>query len=987
MVKKLTQMQKNQKFTAAAKAGDLETMKKIYASGDVPEYTGEALAEACCRGGPDMVRFLLENGASFDHGDTSESSAKHGGPAHLEWYQKFPVAEQSDRRADFASPLSDKERTETLRLLDTFGCRHGFPELLFNAITLVDRAAAETLLDLGRGVLPDGVPAILADATGESPELPDTAPRLRDRVESALIRAETSEQIAWMIRTFMRCDNVVKIAFGNRSLYSNGVFQDHFCSEELFPICLAHTNLAEEADRQDMLKALVRSGNVVGLGIALERGWCRSSLEASDLITIARARDDKAPEVAAALVDYAGKQKWAADTAFTMDPFAEEVVRRSWTMASADDGRLELVAYKGDATDVVIPSRVGDREVAGIRRGAFDPSVRNLRPEMTKVRANLTSVVFPGSIKTIPTGVLHALDTESIAAGSAPVSRYPAQLQSLTLQDGVETIDRFAFRGLSELFEAELPESIRDIRDEAFAYCRKLKDVRLPSGLQSLGSGAFLNTGISRVSIPGLKHGIPDGAFQDCASLEECEISDGVQSVGDEAFRGCRKLQKVKLPASLETIGKDAFRDCSSLKTVEFPEGLRTIGSFAFSNTGIERIVIPKSVTSVDTHAFYNCRRLKVACFLGSETVIAPYIFAGCPELCWADGSSFDTIPEGAFFECDTLGGFDWGEQLREIGRYAFYSTNLRSAMLPASVKQIGDHAFGDCCYLTKLSVPKNAAIGTGAFNGCTAFDYRAQILVHGKLYSSHSDYSARLSSSHTAISSYQDDCLPHYIGARVTRIPAGAQLDGEYPEQDIMFWEEPRPKRDLPCKVELVPGNTVEFGTFPQTAEMRLAPIVWDVVRVKRTKVLLVSRMILMYVDRYRFGQSSYYANAMRWEDSRIRLIVNEGFVKSAFTETEKRHIVPVKRGKYGPRDHVFLLSTKQVRKHLSEDQRKTEFTDYAGTQCPDAGGPGAAVWLTRTPAKYGFEGVHFASGAFREGKEHMSGGIRPALWLKMPE
>ena len=45
---------------------------------------------------------------------------------------------------------------------------------------------------------------------------------------------------------------------------------------------------------------------------------------------------------------------------------------------------------------------------------------------------------------------------------------------------------------------------------------------------------------------------IGDYAFQNCASLENVIIPDGVSSIGDQAFYGCKKLKSITMPNSLK---------------------------------------------------------------------------------------------------------------------------------------------------------------------------------------------------------------------------------------------------------------------------------------------------------------------------------------------------------------------------------------------------------------------------------------------------
>ena len=75
-------------------------------------------------------------------------------------------------------------------------------------------------------------------------------------------------------------------------------------------------------------------------------------------------------------------------------------------------------------------------------------------------------------------------------------------------------------------------------------------------------------------------------------------------TIGENAFYLNTLLTKVTLPKSLRTIGKSAFGSCSSLSDVEFAKGLKEIGARAFNNCPLKDVKLPSSVTSIGSSAF-----------------------------------------------------------------------------------------------------------------------------------------------------------------------------------------------------------------------------------------------------------------------------------------------------------------------------------------------------------------------------------------------
>ncbi len=63
-------------------------------------------------------------------------------------------------------------------------------------------------------------------------------------------------------------------------------------------------------------------------------------------------------------------------------------------------------------------------------------------------------------------------------------------------------------------------------------------------------------------------------AFENCISLKEIQIPEGVEEIPDKAFYRCHSLGHVRLPSTLKRIGKEAFAFCRSMEKPDLPEGV-----------------------------------------------------------------------------------------------------------------------------------------------------------------------------------------------------------------------------------------------------------------------------------------------------------------------------------------------------------------------------------------------------------------------------
>ncbi len=193
--------------------------------------------------------------------------------------------------------------------------------------------------------------------------------------------------------------------------------------------------------------------------------------------------------------------------------------------------------------------------------------------------------------------------------------RAPANAVNVVIPDGVTDIESGAFRDCANLESVVFPNSVRSIPANALSFSEntKVKSVVLPAH-SSVGSRAFfffpslegvtLNKDGKTAAPPRDGIQIGDEAFAWCRKLKRFECPEGIRSIGKMAFIGC-SMESVTLPDGVETIGEQAFCQCEALKTLHLPASLKTIGAGAFSNcSALKEIAIPESVTEIADDAF-----------------------------------------------------------------------------------------------------------------------------------------------------------------------------------------------------------------------------------------------------------------------------------------------------------------------------------------------------------------------------------------------
>lgn len=166
---------------------------------------------------------------------------------------------------------------------------------------------------------------------------------------------------------------------------------------------------------------------------------------------------------------------------------------------------------------------------------------------------------------------------------------------------------------------------------------------------------------------------IPDKAFDGNEELKYAVLPDSVESIGKRAFAGCLNLEKLILNDTLKNIDQNAFSGCKSLKKIDLPDSIQDIGSTAFYDT-----YFTESVISNSGKIFYYCPIVK-----GRKTYTVPDTIKVIKGMAFRDDRELEEIilPEG----------------LEKIEKRAFYGLNIKSIIIPASVKELSEDSFLFC--------------------------------------------------------------------------------------------------------------------------------------------------------------------------------------------------------------------------------------------------------------------------------------------------
>mgnify|MGYP000130304055 CR=1 FL=1 len=166
-------------------------------------------------------------------------------------------------------------------------------------------------------------------------------------------------------------------------------------------------------------------------------------------------------------------------------------------------------------------------------------------------------------------------------------TNWPGAAPLETFELGAGTIN-FNLNGKKDtLKEVKLGDGVKDIPDYFLSGCTKLETLEIGNGITKIGNHAFEQTDITSITIPDSVTAIGEQAFNGCTSLTEVNIpkNSKLETIGDGAFYDTRVL-KMYLPGGVKTLGVGAFQrtpveiyDMSDVYSSDF-----TIGDWCINN-------------------------------------------------------------------------------------------------------------------------------------------------------------------------------------------------------------------------------------------------------------------------------------------------------------------------------------------------------------------------------------------------------------------
>lgn len=249
--------------------------------------------------------------------------------------------------------------------------------------------------------------------------------------------------------------------------------------------------------------------------------------------------------------------------------------------------------------------------------------------------------------------------------------------------------------------------SVTEIGNEAFANCKMLESISVPSTVVQIGKESC-------------------SAFRGCTSLKRIRFEDGTQKLVLGAYYDTDYKSNygrglfLSCPLEEVYIGRNISYQNKYYTFEKYPQ---YYGYSAFYNQPkLAKVTISSTVTEIPICLFKGCSVLSKVFIHGRLTKIPAYSFDGCNLSTLNLSNSIEEIGDYAFQNNTALTNVSLDGNIKTIGRFAFYKTSVSSINIPNNVTIIGESCFAENTKLEKVTIGTGCKeLPTNIFSGCSA--------------------------------------------------------------------------------------------------------------------------------------------------------------------------------------------------------------------------------------------------------------------------
>ncbi len=277
---------------------------------------------------------------------------------------------------------------------------------------------------------------------------------------------------------------------------------------------------------------------------------------------------------------------------------------------------------------------------------------------------SLANLVIPSTVVEIGTDAFentafvrdaHNWEGDALYINNHLLKVHPSFVGKFSVNIGTLVICSDAFNGCTSLTGIVLPQSLKQIDEDAFKGCEALETAEFNGTINEWLSIVFVNDYSSplfyatnfhidgaegKVVLPETVKTIPAGTFKGTA-IESIEIPESVTYIGFEAFKDCTNLQEIKIGKGVLYIGENAFANTAYYNNPEhWTDGILYIDSHlikADNEKLIPVVDIKEGTTTIAVNAFNGCTNLKEVSIPTTLIRISAGAFKNCSSLVKVD--------------------------------------------------------------------------------------------------------------------------------------------------------------------------------------------------------------------------------------------------------------------------------------------------------------------------------------------------------------
>lgn len=462
---------------------DVEHVKKLFNEWGPFEFTARALGFATVYSSLEMVKVLVENGATFEYDPTPEIIRDYD-VVYSENGHKFPV--------NYSKLIAKAEDSWLMYYSGRYYCYANEIENLFKGTGNYKEIPKSERADIAEYLLSQ--PQTHFDASAAlfytilwccksvAKRLTKNGVELNDYYINLLTTKEESWERKYFCCILSSQDesleavaliNLVKLLekkdkrllLDGRLFDTRNIIQvnDQLNMDDRM-LLFSKMDLTS-FNKSQFIREIIDRNDADLLKVVFESGFAKTSSQREMAISYAIER--KKSDSLAWLIDYknrtvdlakeAEKEEKKLSRKLNENPNTVTALKKIWDYTTLADGTLEITSYKGSDLDVEIPAAIGKARVTSIGDYAFSKyyfKENKSRKNNEKVRRAIKRVVIP---------------------------------------KGVTRIGKGAFEECRAIEEIVIPETVTEFGENAFASCVSLKEAKIPKGVTVIGWRAFYN--------------------------------------------------------------------------------------------------------------------------------------------------------------------------------------------------------------------------------------------------------------------------------------------------------------------------------------------------------------------------------------------------------------------------------------------------------------------------------------------------------------